>query len=318
MAALSSNQPTTQIELLADYLRALAESHSSQDVAQALSQTVARLLPNTSGLLWELSPDRESWRLICRWQNGHAQLMVPTESADELPEAAEGQFTVQLTAQGLLLGELRADSTNFLTEEEKSLLKTISTAAATTFAVLVLQRRVRQRNVRDPLTGMFNNRYLEDTLEREVHRSRRCNSSLSLIRIEPDRISEFIREYGPECADRLLQLMADLLLRSFRGSDVCARITDYGFCILLPDATTDSSFKRAEAVREELGELRVQRRGKALGPLTVAVGLAGFPEHAKICEELVQAAESAVNLAQDRGGDTTCVAEKIHHEPAYN
>ncbi|MCG5548240.1 GGDEF domain-containing protein [Halorhodospira halochloris] len=316
MPAQSSNQPPEHIETLEDYLRALAESHSTREVAQALSQTAAQALPETSGLLWELAPDRESWRLVCRWRNGHADLVEPSESAEELPEAADGQFRFELTAQGLLLGELRADGQDSLTDREKSLLRTISNAAATTLAVLVLQRRVRQRNVRDPLTGMFNTRYLEDTLEREVHRARRCQSHLTMIRIEPDKISEFILDYGPESADRLLQLMADLLHRSFRGSDVCARITDFGFCILMPDASIESGYKRAEAVREELGEMRVQRRGKAFGPLTVSVGVAEFPEHAQICEDIIQAAESAVNLAQDRGGDTTCIAERIHPEPA--
>lgn len=312
MAANSSNQPPESIELLEDYLRALAESHSSREVSQAFSQTVAKLLPTTSGLLWELSLDRETWRLVCRWQNGTPEMLVPTESADELPQPAEGQFTCELTAQGLLLGELRADPQDTLSPSDRSLLNTMATAAAITMAALVLQRRVRQRNVRDPLTGMFNTRYMEDTLEREAHRARRCDSQLTVVRIEPDRISDFIRDNGPESADRLLQLMADVLQRSFRGSDVCARVTDFGFCILLPDATIDNGYKRAEAVCEELGELRVQRRGKALGPLSVAAGLATFPDHAQACEELIQAAESAVSLAQDRGGSTICIAERIH------
>lgn len=316
MAAISHNQSTEKMAALEDYIRSLADSHSSQEVAQAFNQAVVRLLPDTSGLFWELSPDRESWRLMGRWDKGRAEIVVPTEATEELPEAAEGQYSFELTAQGLILGELRADTQDTLSATDKAILQTLGTAAATTLAALVLQRRVRQRNVRDPLTGMFNTRYLEDTLEREVHRARRRESRLSLVRIEPDKISEFIREHGPECADRLLQSMADVLHRSFRGSDVCARITDFGFCILLPDADTEASFKRAEAVREELGEMRVQRRGKALGPLTLSVGLAGFPAHAQICEELMQAVESAVNLAQDRGGDATCIAERIRPEPA--
>ncbi|MBK1735872.1 hypothetical protein CKO15_11400 [Halorhodospira abdelmalekii] len=311
MAEETMRPPAEPLSEMERYLTALAECHSHREVAQALCSAIARMLPQSSGLFWKLSPDREIWRLISRWSDGAAECIEPAEGAELLPEPAEGQLLIELVAQGLRLGELRVDDREQLTELEQRLLKALASAAAATLAVLVLQRRVRQRNVRDPLTGLFNARYLEDTLARELYRAQRCQSNLTLIRIEPDRISDFIREHSPECADRILQLMADVLHRSFRGSDVCARITDYGFCILLVDAALASGYQRAAALREELSELRFNRRGQTFGPVGVSAGVAAYPEHARSYGELIDAADSAVTRAREEGGERALTAELL-------
>ncbi|MBK5942792.1 GGDEF domain-containing protein [Halorhodospira halophila] len=299
------------VAALGGYLTALAESHGQEEVVQTLCETAARLLPRSSGKLWQLALDREGWYQSGGWQAG--VVLPPQERSlrTTLPRGPTDELRLPLQAHGLTVAELRIPCPEIESEAEQELLRSLATAAAISLSGHVLKRRVRHRNVRDPLTGLFNRRYLEDTLERELHRARRVNAGLVLIRLEVDTLEAFAAEHGSETADRLLQVMADAVHHAFRGSDVCCRAGDNGFGILLPDASLDNGAMRAEAVREELAELRIHQRGRPLGPVTVSAGVAAYPDHGSNRDLLLEAAESAVTCALDEGGDLLRVAELI-------
>ncbi len=313
MAAEQSPSMTTHtLAELQGYLTSLAESHGQQEVVQLVCETAARLLPMSRGNIWQAALDREGWQHAGAWAEGRVLPLTDAPAQAAPPRGPEDELRIPLHAQGLAVGELRADMNSLRNADEHALLASLATAAAISLSGHQLQRRVRHRNVRDPLTGLFNRRYLEDTLERELHRARRVGASLVLIRLEVDAMADFTAEHGPETSDRLFQGMADAVHRSFRGSDVCCRASDQGFGILLPDAGLENGSMRAEAVREEIGELRVHQRGRALGPLTVSAGIAAFPEHGANSEFILEAAESAVTRARDEGGDVTRSAERVN------
>ncbi|MFP4146951.1 MAG: GGDEF domain-containing protein [Halorhodospira sp.] len=300
---------------LGAYLTSLAESHGQDDVVRALCEAAARELPESQGAVWQLALNREGWHLSGGWHQGRT---LPAESGPprHRPESlAADELQLPLVAQGLAVGQVHATGTDLQQAEGQQMLQALATAAAISLSGHLLQRRVRHRNVRDPLTGLFNRRYLEDTLERELHRARRSGSSLVLIRLEIDRIEAFAEAYGPETADRLLQTMADAVHRSFRGSDVCCRAGDHGFGILLPDASLEDGTMRGEAVREELSEIRVPQGSRALEPLSVSAGVAAYPNHSSNRDLLLEAAESALLRAHDEGGDILRVAEQVAAPP---
>ncbi len=296
---------------LGAYLTTLAESHGQEEVAQCLCETAARLLPRSCGELWQLSLDREGWYHGGGWQAGKTVPARGHALRTDLPRGPADELRLPLQAHGLTVAELRAPREGLESEADRGLLQTLATAAAISLSGHVLKRRVRHRNVRDPLTGLFNRRYLEDTLERELHRARRVNTGLVLIRLEGDALDDFTTEHGNETADRLLQVMADAVHHAFRGSDVCCRSGDAGFGVLLPDASLENGAMRAEAVREELAELRIHQRGRPLGPVTVSAGVAAYPEHGSNRDLLLEAAESAISRARDEGGDLLRVAELV-------
>ncbi|ABM61254.1 GGDEF domain-containing protein [Halorhodospira halophila] len=299
------------ITALGAYLTTLAESHGQDEVAQALCEIATQTLPRSCGELWQLSLDREGWYHGGGWQTGTVLPPQGYTLRATLPRGPTDELRLPLQAHGLTVGEVRAPYEGLESEQEQQLLQTLSTAAAISLSGHLLQRRVRHRNVRDPLTGLFNRRYLEDTLERELHRARRVNAGLVLIRLEVDTLDAFAAEHGSETADRLMQAMADAVHHAFRGSDVCCRAGDDGFGILLPDASLDNGAMRAEAVREELAELRIHQRGRPLGPVTVSAGVAAYPDHSSNRDLLLDAAESAVTRARDEGGDVLRIAELV-------
>ncbi len=300
--------PAKPIIGLDGFLEALAQSHNQAEAADTLCEAGARLLPQSSATLWLLSLDRERWCHAGGWAEGRAIPAAQGSKRLSLPQASAEELHLPLAAHGLSVGALRV-STEELSGDEQHLLGILSTATAISLSGHLLQRRVRHRNVRDPLTGLLNRRYLEDTLGRELHRARRAGAGLVLLRFEVDDLEPFQQHHGTEVAERLLQSMADLLQRSFRGSDVCCRASEHGFGAALTEAALDSGIVRADAVREELSELRVHHRGRALGPLPISAGVAAFPEHGSHPSLLLEAVEEAVARAQDGGGDITHIAE---------
>ncbi len=306
----SATSTSEWLASLGAYLSALADSHGHAEAVQALAEHCVALIPGHGGELWHSALEGEGWLLSARWSADGKISYTPAQArVQTLPPQGGQQLCLALTAQGLALGELRIDGAEALDGDQRALLSALASAAAVGLAGHTLQRRVRQRNVRDPLTGLFNSRYLEDTLERELHRAQRIAASLVLVRLELDHFSGIGERHGLDTAERLLQAMADWIQRSFRGSDVCCRFSEGGFALLLPEAPLDSGLSRAEGVREELSELRVRRRGAPLEPASVSAGVAAYPDHGSNRDTLLEAAESAVARARDQGGGTTLAAE---------
>ncbi len=316
MIATNGWQPATRhLGDLADHLETLAESPGPAEAAQALREALACLLPERSGTLWLANTECGGWSHGGGWQQGASVPPRAETVYSRLPWAPEGAWCLVLGAHGVTAGELRVEDP-VADADEAALLRALAAAGGTALAGHLLRRQVRHRNVRDPLTGLFNRRYLEDTLERELHRARRADAGLTLIRLEVDGLEALAHQRGPEPAERMLQAMADTLSRSFRGSDVCCRASETGFGLLLPEAALADGVCRSDAVREELAELRLGQRERAVGPLGVSAGIAAYPEHGDTAAQLLEAAERAVHHAQQLGGDDSRVAELIDSQTA--
>ncbi len=310
-ALLFNNSRLTGLER---YLAALTDSHGEPETAAALCHAAARLLPETRGELLLTPPDHDGWLRAGGWTGGIATPLHPPEMIPRDQPGEGSATTIPLTALGLTIGEIRLLNNDVqpLTERQATLARIIAAAGATAMAGQVLQHRLRQRNVRDPLTGLFNTRYLEDTLERELLRSRRTGEELVVVRLEVDGFRGFIARYGADTADRLLQSYAEVLNHSFRGSDVCCRVAESAFTIILVGARLDGGVERAEIVRTALGQRHIRRGGTPLPPLTLSAGVASYPVHGDSRDTLLEAVAGAIAMAQDTGGDITRIAEQVH------
>ena len=175
-------------------------------------------------------------------------------------------------------------------------------------ANLRLRDVLRSQSLRDPLTGLFNRRYLEETLEREVRRAARNESPVALLMLDIDRFKSFNDTFGHQAGDALLRAFGDLLMRGTRGQDVACRYGGEEFALVLAGASSESADKRAQLLREELTHLAVEHAGQVLGRVTVSVGVAVFPDHAAGAEDLVRAADEALYRAKNAGRDRVCIA----------
>jgi diguanylate cyclase (GGDEF)-like protein/PAS domain S-box-containing protein len=169
-----------------------------------------------------------------------------------------------------------------------------------------LQTELTDQAIRDSLTGLFNRRYLDEILPRELARAAREKSVVSVVMIDIDHFKETNDRRGHREGDRLLSLFGTLLRERTRPGDVACRYGGEEFLLVLPGASLEIARDRMEAIRNECS-LRLRAEGFARPP-TLSAGVAAFPEHAGSDDELLQAADEALYRAKAEGRDRVCVA----------
>jgi len=158
------------------------------------------------------------------------------------------------------------------------------------------------------LTGLYNRRFLEEAIDRELARLERKNLPLTLIMIDVDHFKTFNDTFGHEAGDAVLRDLGGILQRHVRGSDIPCRYGGEEFTIVLPEASLDIGRQRAEMLRDAVRELRLVHDGKSLGAVTLSLGVACFPDHGRRREHLLQAADAALYEAKNAGRNQVVVS----------
>ena len=178
-----------------------------------------------------------------------------------------------------------------------------------------LEEKVRQRTeelhqqaIRDPLTGLFNRRYLDETLPREIHRALRETVPLAVVMIDLDHFKRFNDEWGHEAGDAVLLGVAELLLDGLRASDIACRYGGEELLVVMPGADAAEALKRITVIANEMRRLATRVMGRQLPPITFSAGVATVPEHGDDAAELVRAADRALYMAKETGRDRIVVA----------
>jgi diguanylate cyclase (GGDEF)-like protein/PAS domain S-box-containing protein len=175
-------------------------------------------------------------------------------------------------------------------------------------SLLKSQALLREMSVRDFLTGLFNRRYMEETLERELLRAARKGLSLGIMMLDADGFKRFNDIYGHAAGDAVLRELGDLLIAHFRGEDVACRYGGDEFIIVLFDASLEMTRKRAERLCEHARHLNIQFEGQTLEAVTLSVGVAVFSENGSTSTEILKAADTALYRAKREGRDRVVVA----------
>lgn len=165
---------------------------------------------------------------------------------------------------------------------------------------------LQEQAIRDSLTGCFNRRYLDETLERELSRSRREGYPLSLVILDLDHFKQINDTYGHQAGDQALVVLAETLRADIRHEDVLCRYGGEEFIILMPHMPLATAAERAEAWRQKIADIRVPF-GKFELTFTTSAGVAAYPDHGKTPDELSQSADLALYLAKNAGRNRVIV-----------
>lgn len=159
-------------------------------------------------------------------------------------------------------------------------------------------RRLSERDVADPATGLVSRIGFRDHLDREYARARRYVRPLALLRVRIDALAAVARRRGPEAAERAMARVAEIVRRGVREADVAARVGESDIAVLAPETGADAAAAFAERLRAEVAE-QGQGAGKAI---TVSIGVAALPDvHTSSADRLLEAATSALRRAAKRG-----------------
>lgn len=163
----------------------------------------------------------------------------------------------------------------------------------------------REQAVTDPLTGLYNRRYLVEFLRREWIRAKRKDDTLAVIMIDLDHFKRINDAHGHEAGDFVLTAVAGLLRNRIRSSDIVCRYGGEEFALVLPEASWESVRLRAEDIRMAIRDLDLTHRDVPLGRITASLGIALFPDHVNDPDALMQAADAALYEAKNAGRDRT-------------
>jgi diguanylate cyclase (GGDEF)-like protein len=174
---------------------------------------------------------------------------------------------------------------------------------------LELRRTLTEQSISDPLTGLHNRRYLEETLPRELSRAQREERSLALVLIDVDHFKRINDTFGHDVGDEVLKAIAELLRAQTRAGDVTSRMGGEEMLVVLPGANLEQATSKAEALRVRIAELELRARQQPIGAVTASFGVAVFPRHGHGMDELLKKADQALYAAKHAGRNQVLAAE---------
>ena len=166
----------------------------------------------------------------------------------------------------------------------------------------ILQSRLREQAIRDPLTDLFNRRYLEETLERELARAAREDYPVCVILIDLDHFKRVNDTYGHEAGDEVLKILSVALSEQCRRGDFACRYGGEEFVIVMPNINLEIAYERAENIRRSLNSMRVPY-GQYHLTITISTGIACYPINGETRESILRAADQAMYGAKEAGRD---------------
>lgn len=331
-------QRSQEITLLSEMGNLLQTCLSVEEAYMVIVRFMRRLFPNTLGMLAMFGSSSEMLETVATWGKGSENEINsrfapkdcwglrqsrPYYMADKhyyplcnhlFSLTASVYQCVPMVAQGELLGLLHIAQQqvepNCLDEAHQRLAETIAEQIALALANLKLRETLRNQSIRDALTGLYNRRYLEETLEREFYRAHRSQQMVGVIMVDVDHFKQFNDHFGHKAGDLVLQALGDFLNEHIRKGDIACRYGGEEFTLILPGASIEVVKRRAELLRTQVKHIIVQNGNQKLGPITLSIGVATFPQHGIQFDEVLRAADMALYRAKKQGRDRVIVAEQ--------
>lgn len=330
-------QRNRELELLNQMGDLLQVCLNAQEAYRVLENSAAELFPETGGALYVLSENRELCQREAVWGELSAGVLLPVFPVDDCwalrrgrmhvvrqssgglvcahvnpsggAEELRSALCIPMIAQGEILGLLHLQSLQGdVTEVSQRLAATVAEQLALALASLKLRETLREQAIRDPLTGLFNRRYFNDALDRELLRAARQCTALSVLLLDLDHFKRVNDAYGHAVGDSLLRALAELLSGLVREEDIVCRYGGEEFAVLFPNTTGADVAHRAEDLRSAIANLPLQFLRSTYMELSASVGIAVYPLHGSTADLLLRAADAALYQAKEQGRNRVVVA----------
>lgn len=320
---------SSELRELAGYSSHLQGCRNLDEAMQATRQVLITLVPWCAGTVYLLRESLDHAEAAMQWgeplvahqpsmQGDHCWALrrgrpyavddlrrgTPCEHYGRPRETeAVGTVCFPLAAQNVALGVLALSQRRAGPVARQEIAAAVAEQLSLALGNLRLQASLRQQSIRDPLTGLYNRRYLEESLQRELSRCERLGRPLALLMLDVDHFKAFNDAHGHEAGDLLLGAVGQLLAGACRNDDIACRYGGEEFTLILPDIDLADAVRRGDEIRESVSRLVVQHRNERLGAITISIGIAMYPADARDGRALRMAADTALYRAKRLGRD---------------
>lgn len=325
------HQDSAVLSHMAELLQACAQRGEAYEIVRETGQ---QLFPDSAASLFIYRDSRDALEHVLSWGGGKPA--YPTLAPDEcwalrlgsphfvarggtircrhVHDDTHSYVCMPLHGQGNVLGlfhialEVNARSRRPARDAEQR-VRAMADRVGPALANLQLRDALRELALRDGLTGLYNRRYLEDALIRELHRASRSNKPASVIMLDVDNFKLFNDKYGHDAGDFVLNAIGRAIAGNIRLSDIACRYGGEEFAVVLTESSLDAARERAEQIRRAIRDTNLTHLSQTLPAPTASFGVAVFPGNGTAPADLLKAADNALYRAKREGRDRVCVAE---------
>lgn len=318
------------LERLGELGDQLRPTRSIEEIGDVLQGSMQHVLPQFHGALYLQAPSRNLLRRQVAWGKPATpleSLFTPEDcwavrrgisypndpkapACRHLAPASDPAHVlcVPLMSQGEPLGILHLSGDLAPLSRERRIAQGIADLLALSISQLRLQESLRVQSVRDPLTGLFNRRYIDASLLRECLRARRAQQTLALLLLDLDDFKQFNERHSHEAGDAALAQIGQLIAQTIRPEDVAGRHGGEEFLVLMPETDLTGALDRAELLRRALLAMRIDLHGRKVEAMRCSIGVAIYPLHGSEPGLCLRAAEKAMHAAKQAGRDQVIAA----------
>ena len=317
---------------------------TTEEACAVITKSALQLFPNDSGALLVTNSSKNLVEVIAVWGGftAHEPVFAPENCwalrsgrvhrvddpakssicAHVRPGIRNGYLCVPMVAQGEAVGVLHLemgppgpDGRPVMTDAKNRLALSVADHLALALASLRLRETLHIQSIRDPLTGLYNRRYMEESLERELRRADRKQRPLAALMLDLDHFKKFNDTLGHAAGDAMLRSIGAFLQSRMRKDDIVCRYGGEEFTIIMPESSLEIATQRAERLREDSKRLEISANGQFLGSVTFSVGIACFPDHGTTAEQLLHVADLALYRAKAAGRDCVMAGARPNELP---
>ena len=333
---------TNNMHLLSELGEHLQSCQDTKEACSISSRYIQRMFQGSNGALYLINRDINLAEAVEMWgeESTMQKVFLPTDCwsirrgrahlvDDEheglicrhiLGETSGQYLCVPMMINGEALGILYINHQTIQKEDQSDasfelqndneirLITTLAEHIALSLSNIKLREELREQSIIDVLTGLYNRRYMQEALAREMIKATYEQKNVGIIIFDIDHFKEFNDTLGHDAGDTLLREMGVFIRSSLRDTDIPCRFGGDEFVIVLPGANIEQTKNRAEQLRQGVRALKVKHMGKSLNNCTISVGVAAFPMHGITQTALLKSSDIALYESKKNGRDQVTIA----------